>query len=76
MKRQIKSVTGPYGNNINVNIEKMEDLKGYLQLAYDILEEMDDATFQLADGEALLDDLDTAIRELNESIKFGKTGRM
>ncbi len=76
MKRQIKSATGPYGNQINVNIEKMEDLRGYLQLAYDILEEMDDETFQLADGEALMNDLDTAIREVNDSIRFGKTGRM
>ena len=76
MKRQIKSATGPYGNQINVNIQKLEDLRGYLQLAYDTLEELDDESFQLADGEALMDDLDTAIREVNDGIKFAQNGRI
>lgn len=71
MKRQIKSAIGPYGNQINVNIEKLEDLRGYLRLAYNTIDEMDDETFQaIGDGEQLSDDLDVYIRELDYSIKF------
>ena len=71
MKRQIKSVTGPYGNSINVDIDKLGDLKGYLQIAYDTIEEMDDETFQaIGDGEQLTNDLDIYIRELNTTINM------
>lgn len=71
MKRQVKAAVGPYGNNINVNIGKLEDLRGYLRLAYDTIDEMDDETFQaIGDGEQLSDDLDVYIRELDYSIKF------
>lgn len=72
MKRQITAAVGPYGNNVNVDVEKMQDLRGYLQLAFDTLEEMDDQTFNAVDGEALIDDLDIAIHEVRDSIKFAK----
>ena len=70
MKKYVKAAVGPYGNSINVEYSRMTDLKKSLQHAYDILEEMDDETFQLCDGEALIDDLDTAIREVDSRIQW------
>ena len=71
MKKQIKAAVGPYGNNINVDIEKLEDLRGYLRLAYDAIDEMDDETFQaIGDGEQLSDDLGIYLRELDSQIKM------
>lgn len=69
MKRVVRAAVGPYGNQINVNIGKLEDLRGYLQLAYDTIDEMDDETFQaIGDGEQLSSDLDIYIRELYTTI--------
>lgn len=71
MKRQIKSATGPYGNQINVDVRELENLKQYLQKAYDTLDFIDDETFQaIGDGETMSDDLDIYIRELDQTIKF------
>ena len=72
MKRQIKSsYIGPYGNKLNIDIEKLSDLKGYLQLAYDTCEEMDDETFQaIGDGESLVDDLDIYVHELQTTLNM------
>lgn len=76
MKKQVKAARGPYGNEINVNINSLKELANHLQDAYDCLDEMDDDTFALADGEALINDLDTAIREVVSAIKFAKEGRL
>ncbi len=72
MKRQIRSATGPYGNNVNVNMEQMQILRNALKTAYNTLEEMDDDTFNACDGEGIIDDIDTALREVDSAIKFVK----
>lgn len=40
-------------------------LQQTLQAAFDMLEEMDDETFQVINGESIADDLDVTIRELD-----------
>lgn len=71
--KSVKAATGPYGNEINVNIEALKDLRGYLRLAFDSLEEMDDETFQaIGDGEQLSYDLDAYLRELDITINMLK----
>ena len=72
----IKAVKGPYGNEVSVDLLKMQDLRGYLQLAFDTLEEMDDETFQAVDGEGFIDDLDIAIHEVNDAIRFAENGTL
>ena len=73
MKRQIKAAVGPYGNQINVDIRELINLKNYLQKAYDTLDFIDDETFQaIGDGEQMSDDLDTYIRELDTTIDMLK----
>lgn len=73
MKRVVRSATGPYGNQINVNVKELVNLKQYLQKAFDQLEWLDDETFQaIGDGEQLSDDLDTYIRELDTTIQMLK----
>ena len=72
MKRQIKSATGPYGNDVSIEYNKALELKKHLQAAFDILEEMDDETFNACDGEALIDDLDVAIHEVESTLKFAR----
>ena len=57
-----------YGNTIKVN--SLRVLQRKLQEAYNIVEDLDDETFQaLGDGETLVDDLDTYIREIAQTIK-------
>ena len=73
MKRQIRSATGPYGNQINVDVRELTNLKNYLQKAYDTLDFIDDETFQaIGDGEQMSDDLDIYIRELDTTIDMLK----
>ena len=71
-KFTVKAATGPYGNNINVQYGRMMQLRRSLQDAYDILENMDDETFHVCDGEALMDDLDTAIHEIVAAMDWVK----
>lgn len=73
MKRQIRSATGPYGNTVNVNLKQMELLRSTLQKAYDILEDMDDDTFNACDGEALINDLDIAVHEVATAVDTVKS---
>ena len=47
-------------------------LQRSLQDAYDVLENMNDETFQACDGEALIDDLDVAIREVSSAMEWAK----
>ena len=73
MKRQIRSATGPYGNQINVDVRELINLKNYLQKAYDTLDFIDDETFQaIGDGEQMSNDLDVYIRELDTTIDMLK----
>ncbi len=72
MKRQIKAAVGPYGNNVDVQYNKVFQLKRSLRAAYDILEDMDDDTFNACDGEALIDDLDTALHEVDTVLRFAR----
>lgn len=70
MKRQITAAVGPYGNNVDVQYSKVYQLKRALRTAYDTLEDMDDNTFNACDGEALIDDLDIALREVDSVLRF------
>ncbi len=64
---------GPYGNKLNVNTYKLRNLQKKLQEVYDLVEDLDDETFQaLGDGETLVDDLDTYIHEIATTIKMCK----
>jgi len=73
MKRQIKAAVGPYGNQINVDVRELINLKNYLQKAYDTLDFIDDETFQaIGDGEQMSEDLDIYIRELDTTIDMLK----
>lgn len=73
MKRQIKAAVGPYGNQINVDVRELTNLKNYLQKAYDTLDFLDDETFQaIGDGEQMSEDLDIYIRELDTTIDMLK----
>ena len=73
MKRQIKAAVGPYGNQINVDVRELINLKNYLQKAYDTLDFIDDETFQaIGDGEQMSNDLDVYIRELDTTIDMLK----
>ena len=75
MKRQISAARGPYGNEINVNTNALVLLQRTLQDAYDIIEELDDETFQAAQLETLVEELDISIREIRDTIKFARSLR-
>lgn len=71
--RPINAATGSYGNQINVNIGELVNLKQHLQKAFDQVEGLDDETFQaIGDGEQLSEDLNTYIRELATTIQMLK----
>ena len=71
--KSVKAVTGPYGNQINVDTRELINLKQYLQKAYDQLDYLDDETFQaIGDGEQMQADLDDYIRELDITINMLK----
>lgn len=72
-KSAVKAATGPYGNNINVDVRELTNLKQYLQKAYDTLDYIDDETFQaIGDGEQMSNDLDIYIRELDTTLMMYK----
>lgn len=71
--KSIKAATGPYGNQINVDVRELENLKQYLQKAYDQLDYLDDESFQaIGDGEQMQSDLDDYVRELDITINMLK----
>ena len=52
------------GDSVSIDVNMAEELQKSLQRAYDILESMDDETFQAVDGEPMIEDLNTYIMEV------------
>ena len=69
-RRAIKaSYVGLGGNEINMDRKAIVALSQALRSAFDILEEMDDETFQaLGDGESLYADLEVYTHELADTL--------
>lgn len=54
-------------NAEGVDLKKMYELQNRLQSAYNYLTDLDDKTYEACDGDALMNDLDTYVRQLATS---------
>lgn len=52
------------------NADDVKSLKRALQKAWDILEGMDDETYQVVQGESIIEDLDIHIRTCAEAVTW------
>lgn len=68
----IKAATGLSGSEISINTRKVEQIQKALQTAYDLIEELDDDSFQATQGENMMDDLDIWIRQCDYTIRWAK----